>query len=332
MTKVDAIRGVFVIATALTLLPSCAVPPSSVTSQAGGLNASGPTSAKEQDLLYVSTIESNNVFLYSYPTGKLVGTIRGFNYPRGLCTDAHGNVFITNFNGGDIIEYPHGGTIPKRNITNGGYAPFGCAIDPSSNNMAVTNYCAGMGQGSYSCESGRGNTAAVTVFWKKNQPPIAYSNPAILHFFFCGYDASGNLFVDGYGSTGYPEFELAELPKGGKSLKRIMLNQQIEYPGGVQWDGQYMTVGDYKTGIIYRFTVSGSHGTVEGSTTLDKGLGTRQYWIENGTVVGAKYIYRHGYGHGHVIGFWQYPYGGDPIKGIPSPYRNPWGIVISPGK
>jgi hypothetical protein len=327
MSTMDRIKRTSVLSVVLALLSSCLGQSNSITPQAGNPQLNGMARGSQQDLLYVSTTESNNVFFYSYPTGKLVGTIRGFNYPLGLCTDAHGNVFITNFDGSDILEYAHGKTVPKRNIANG-YAPFGCAIDPASNALAVTNYCAGNGSGSYGCESGHSKPAAVTVFSKLNQPPTAYSSPAILHFYFCGYDASGNLFVDGYGTSGYSLFELAELPKGGTSLRRLTINQQIEYPGGVQWDGQYMTVGDYKTGIIYRFTVKGGNATVVGSTKLNGGLGTRQYWIDSGNLVGAKYIYN----KGHVIGFWGYPNGGKPTKRILSPYRNPWGIVVSHAK
>jgi hypothetical protein len=56
--------------------------------------------AKKKDLLYISDsfpYGSNDVFVYSYPKGKLVGKLTGFNEPSGNCVDKAGNVFITNF-------------------------------------------------------------------------------------------------------------------------------------------------------------------------------------------------------------------------------------------
>ena len=52
----------------------------------------------------------------------------------------------------------------------------------------------------------------------------------------------------------------AELPKGGKSLQNITLNQTIGGPGGVQWDGKYAAIADQEAPGIYQFTVTGSVG------------------------------------------------------------------------
>src|SRR5579863_4376250 len=51
--------------------------------------------AAGQDLLYVSD-DSGVVYVLTYPAGKLVGTLSGFGGPGGLCSDAKGNVFITD--------------------------------------------------------------------------------------------------------------------------------------------------------------------------------------------------------------------------------------------
>ena len=44
--------------------------------------------------------------------GRLVGTLRGFDFPSGVCSDPQGNVFITNELSADTVEYSHGGTSP----------------------------------------------------------------------------------------------------------------------------------------------------------------------------------------------------------------------------
>ena len=73
--------------------------------------------AKSDDLLYLSDRGNNSrlgsdVLVYSYPKAKLVGTLIGFASPAGMCTDGNGNVWISNFDGGTIVEYVHGGTEP----------------------------------------------------------------------------------------------------------------------------------------------------------------------------------------------------------------------------
>src|SRR6202034_3377504 len=73
-------------------------------------------------------------------------------------------------------------------------------------------------------------------------------------FYFCGYDDEGNLFVDGLSAPGTGHFALAELPKGGSALKTITPNQYIGWPGGVQWDGKHVAIGDQITPVIYQFS------------------------------------------------------------------------------
>ncbi len=51
--------------------------------------------AKSEDLLYVSAY--SDVLVYTYPGGKQVGDLKGFNSAAGECVDSKGNVFITAF-------------------------------------------------------------------------------------------------------------------------------------------------------------------------------------------------------------------------------------------
>ena len=91
---------------------------------------------------------------------------------------------------------------------------------------------------------------------------------------FCGYDSNGNLFVDGVNDSS--AFVLAELPKGSGSFTNIDFTQKIEWPGGVQWDGKFIAVGDTDTGTIYRTNAA---GTVKGSTQLSGSNYVNQFWI-----------------------------------------------------
>jgi hypothetical protein len=70
--------------------------------------------AKTEDLLYISN--AYTVTVYSYPKGKLVGTLRHFLRPLGECSDQTGDVFIAN-GAGQIFEYAHGGKKPFATLT-----------------------------------------------------------------------------------------------------------------------------------------------------------------------------------------------------------------------
>jgi hypothetical protein len=139
------------------------------------------------------------------------------------------------------------------------------------------------------------------------------------YYVFCGYDNEGNLYVDGFNAGSV--FEFAEVPSGGSSFTHITLNQSIGFPGGVQWDGKYVAVGDLDNDIIYQFTISGSAGNKVGSTPLNNGSYVQQFWIQDKKVIGPSN------GNGSAM-FWKYPAGGKPTKTLTG-FVYPFGSVIS---
>ena len=70
--------------------------------------------AKSHDLLYISDQGNQAVYVYSYPSAKLQGTLTGFTRPEGECVDKAGNVFIVDEAASVIFEYAHGGKSPDR--------------------------------------------------------------------------------------------------------------------------------------------------------------------------------------------------------------------------
>jgi hypothetical protein len=96
-------RSQNIIANAIPQLPVVAA--NSANGRSWGL-----PETKSEDLLYVSDDSSSSVNMYSYPKGKLVGSLTGFQFPGSMCPDSEGNVWITNFRGDTIVEYAHGGT------------------------------------------------------------------------------------------------------------------------------------------------------------------------------------------------------------------------------
>src|SRR6202041_1378919 len=95
-------------------------------------DTAGQNSTANQDLLYISDAGSNHVSVYALPGRKLMQTLPGFDEPQGECSDEAGNVFITNTQKSEILEYAHGGTKPMHRLKVGGYYPVACAVDGTS--------------------------------------------------------------------------------------------------------------------------------------------------------------------------------------------------------
>jgi hypothetical protein len=287
--------------------------------------------AKKEDLLYVSDLEAQAVFIYRYGHGNaLVGTITGFFNPEGLCVDKKGDVFVTNdTSDGDhqILEYAHGSTTPLATLNDPYGRVNGCSVDPTTGNLAVTNFW-GASEG----------TGGVSIYPHAKGTPASYSDSSIYYYYYCGYDDAGNLFVDGLSSGS--SFGLAELPSGSGSFTDISLDQTIYLPGGVQWDGKYLAVGDQVavkhdfTSVIYQFSISGSAGTEIGTTLLDGSNQVAQFWLpkvdagkkkgQAATVIGPD-------GDGKNTLIWAYPAGGSPTATI-SGEQDPTGATLSLAK
>jgi hypothetical protein len=95
--------------------------------------------------------------------------------------------------------------------------------------------------------------------------------------FFEGDDDRGNRFLDGFNGSG--AFGLVELPKGSSRFEPIATSNTVEFPGAMQWDGKYLTVGDQEVGVIYQYAVSGTTATLEGSVSLSGSADCVQIWI-----------------------------------------------------
>jgi hypothetical protein len=278
--------------------------------------------AKGMDLLYVSN--DDQLLVFSYPKGKLVGEISVASGDFfGLCSDSAGNVFVTSVGSRSqsyILEYAHGGTEPIATLSDPGWAD-GCAVDPTTGNVAVTNYFADYPPYYH---------GDVVVFPKGQGPPSEYSDPNVGNFLFCSYDATGDLFADG-GS-------IAELPVGGQSLSDITLDKHVD-ASSIQWidASQTFVVADRSGGPrgpidIYQVQVSGSAGTVSGPIILrtkhNRSSRAAQFWTGDGRMVGPGLI------RGEVAGllvFWRYPKGGRPTRIIDRPdgALDLYGITVS---
>jgi DNA-binding beta-propeller fold protein YncE len=299
ITLVRSVGAAFAAFAATALLGSCGRVPDATAA------APAPAVAKGT-LLYVSDVKTNDVYVYSYPEGRLVQTLTGFDKPQGLCADGSGDVFIANSNGHDVLEYAHGGKAPVATFFDPPHSPEGCAVDPTTGNLAVTD------------------ADAVSIYARAAGKPKHYKSRDINQFAFCGYDGSGNLFVDG-ASYYYYYFHLDELAAGGKKLQNVGLAQSVMQAGGVQWDGSYLAVGDVHAATIYEFSIKGRQGTLESSTPLTDSDQVNQFWIAGSQVIGPN-------AGGINVMVWSYPAGGSPTQIIGNPGaqpHQPFGAALS---
>lgn len=183
--------------------------------------------------------------------------------------DKKGNFFVVNLNQNhgnpSIVEFAHGGTTPNETLSDPQPEPYACAIDPTTGNLAVSN------------ESG-----AVGIYTKAQGSPNLIADGFMALMLWCGYDKNGDLFVDGLNNQITSEFD--ELPKGQTAFKQIALNQGVGFPGNIQWDGTYLTLADVvyrgnNASAIYQLKVSGSAGTIVGTTVLGTSEEVFGSWI-----------------------------------------------------
>jgi hypothetical protein len=279
-----------------------------------------PDAKTAKNLLYVADEAGNDVLVYSYPAGKLTGTLTGFDTPTGICSNKAGDVFILNGNGTTVEMYAHGGTSPIRTLNLPGYPELNCTVDPKTGNLAL----GALGGSCGDC---------VAVFTKAQGQPTIYTPSGQNGIPGCGYDNNGNLFCDAYGTSG--AFELFELLAGASTFTAVSVSGAGSLrSASVQWDGTDLAVGSGAGSTLYQIQLSGSTGKVVGSTTLGGAGYVWQFWITH--TLGGKKSHRgirviaptYGGSGGAEVGYWNYPAGGNPTKTITG-FSQPDGAALS---
>lgn len=271
--------------------------------------------AKKGALLYVSDLGNDTVDVYSYPQGKLRGTLTGFYAVHSGCVDGHGHVFITDRQ--QILEYDHGGTSPIAILDDSSYGPTGCSVDPTTGNLAVAN--------SPLYGSTPGNIA---IYKHAKGSPKLLTTQNVFFQYDCAYDDKGNLYDVGGDFHGF--FLFLELPYRSKTFTQLSLDQYIQIPGGVQWDGKHVAVEDqgagYHGSTVYQVTVKGSTATAVGTTTLGGSADVIQFWIYGKQIIGPNI------GSNPNVMSWKYPAGGSALKTITGGLIQPVGVTVSPAE
>jgi hypothetical protein len=271
--------------------------------------------AASDALLYV--VDQHEITVYSYLQGKLVGKLKNKDLylATGACVDTKGNVYIANYGSGQLFEYHHGEKKLVRTIKPPGGAT-GCSVDPATGNLAV---------------AGNGG---LSLYLHARGTPTIYDDSAFEAYYYCGFDDKSNVFVDGYSQPGSGHGILAELPKGRNKLQTIGLNQVIQWPGEVQWDGKHLAVGDAggpseSNGVIYRLSVNGSQATDVGKTIFDKPGEFGETWIQGRVLAVPAHCWPKSC-YGSSVFFYRYPKGGNAFRELTKDVQGPMGIVVSP--
>ncbi len=274
---------------------------------------------QNEPLLYVSDAGTAAVYAFTLRAFQ-VGTLTGFGAPAGLCADAHGNVYVADEVGQKVFEYAHGGTRPIATLADSYGYPIGCSVDAKTGNLAVANFAETAGAG------------ALLIYAPGSHMPTIYTDPNFYNYWPPGYDAGGNLFIEGRSTS--DAAGLDELPRGGSALESISMKERIHFPAGVAWDGQYVAAGDQEYGSgaksgVYRLRISGNKASFVSSLALTGSCGYNdvlQFWlVRNG-------------GHAiQLIGpnlncatseFWAYPAGGADSRAFTG-FNEPTGAALS---
>lgn len=267
--------------------------------------------AASKDLLYASNV--HNVTIFTYPAGKLEGTLKGFYAAEGECVDQKGDVYITDYGNNRIVEYAHGAKTPLAVLAGQG-GPVGCSVDPATGDLAVTDL-------------GPSN-ASIAIYSGARGKPNIYTDARFYEYYWCSYDKSGNLFFDGLSSPGTGHFLFAKLPRAGNTFTTIELNQYIGWPGGVQWHNKYVAIGDQNSPAIYEFAVTGSRGRRVGKTLLGRDAAdVSQFFIQDTTLIAPNEYFKDNDTCWDIL-YYNYPAGGKATKKITKGLF-PRGVAVS---
>jgi len=282
-------------------------------------------------LLFISDYGASDVDIFSMPDMTLKGTLTGFSFPEGECNDTNGNIWIANTGGQQLLLYSRTGSLLKTLNISGEY-PAACAVSRSNGDLAVANI--------ESSTAGPGN---IMVFPNGSGSGTAYTNSSISEYFFVGYDRAGNLYFDGTDATRTSSY-LAELPAGSSNTELINLtNGTLHLAGFVQWyrSGNYLALGDQQCNgstqsCVYWVNISGSSGTITGTTTLVNSQGGQVCDLVQGVIAASHQRYLAGPDYescGYTASTayrWHYDAGGTPTNyNDTAAFTEPIGAAIS---
>ena len=192
--------------------------------------------------IFVSDAADNVVDIYN-TSGKQLGQITGFSEPQGLAADAKGNLYVADTANSRIQVYAPPYTKSPKTLSDPGQYPVDVSVLNNGEFVAVANII--------STSGGPGNV----ILYKNGKAVKTISNSSFARVYFNGFDAKGNLYVDGENSAGATAVgEIAKLTTSGKTIRTLTYNGTIGFPGGVVvTSATKIAIADQEAAAIYTY-------------------------------------------------------------------------------
>ena len=271
-----------------------------------------PDKSKSKNYEYIFNDYGTYASIFNYPKSvQQIGTINGAG-GQGCTNVLYGYGKKIVWNAGRTNDLIDEYKVPNK------------LLKTLSLNYSFTSSCAMNTSGDLAVGILLGNSygpgGQVVIFKNATGSGTVYNTPLTKEY-FDGYDPSGNLFADGFGSSNY-SFALVELPKGSTKFVTIKTSNSPDFPGSVQWDGTYLAVFDQQTSETYQYTVSGTTATLKNSVQFTGASDCAQTWI----VKGLLYCGDAGNNVGEVF---NYPAGGSPTATFTGNFDFPLGVTAA---
>jgi hypothetical protein len=237
--------------------------------------------AKGTQEIFISDAYADQVYVFT-SAGSYVGTLpqptEGFSEPQGLCSDTKGNLFVSNTANSTVDQYA-GGKF-KAALSDPGYYPVSCAVDPKTNTLAVGNII-----------STSGGQGGITLYANETGTGTQKTDPNMYEVYFTGYYAkTGNLYYSGDNIDFYPA--LSSYSNKGKFKLVTLKGATLGFAGTVTYSTatKSLAVGDQDTFSSPTFYHVKGNGNVTGQTVTNCPSGDCdivQATVHGKTLIGA---------------------------------------------
>jgi len=250
---------------------------------------------------YISNFYSSTILSFDYPkSDSSTGTISA-DEPQGECSQTGKKTWWqVNSGSDDIDEFAYGGTSPIKSVSESTGEAAGCSVS-SKGDLAVSLL----------------GTSDIVIFTGGTGSGTVVAD-GMSSTYFIAYDPKGDLFVDGI--TESDTYGMSEMAAGSSSFTTVTLPNTPLFPGGLQWDGKYMTFNDQEAHDIYQYSVSGDVATLKGTVSLGGTSDCVQTWIS------GKLVFCPDAGNENATVF-KYPAGGSAIATLSGSFDLPIGAV-----
>ncbi|MBD5655879.1 MAG: hypothetical protein IAI50_11970 [Candidatus Eremiobacteraeota bacterium] len=269
----------------------------------------------KSNTIAISDQQNSLVELFT-AAGVQIGQLTGFEQPAGMASDIKGNLYVADKGNSRVQIYAAGFASPPTTLQDPGQYPLDVDSFANGAYIAVANVATTAG-GAGSVSIFKGSTLLSNVSVPNNQ-----------NVFFCAFDASGNLYVDGLDTNESPIIgEIPNATSGGSTFVPLTTTNSIGYATSIQvtTSGQ-IAIEDGDNNAIYTYNppTNGSLGapmqtTPIGITTYTFAFTKNMADLYSADEIGTAFEFAYPAGGGSVSAFFVggIPYG---TAVIPSQY------------